>query len=369
MGFGFRVGSGVRVYPGGRGLGVSVGSGPVRYYTRVGAGRRSGSGRTSVTAHERQVRQAQRFEEVQAAVGLDEQLASMCRAHMEDFEPTCRPTQVEPARIDPKVIEAQLVKQAVSGISPFKLGQRREAKRAALAGLEGAIQAERHEKAEEAAREQEEADRFWAALEANDPSVVLSVLEEAFGDNEAPAAAVSCEGSRVDIVMRWPVLEDVVPEKKAAVTPTGKPTIKKRPKGERSELYLEALSSHALATAREAFAVCPSLDRIGLAVVRPSVDPARGDQILESVALGILSREQLSQVHWKEINATAAFLGNAEGRIGMRGKGSNKALFGLDLGDDAETTSFIAQIAAGLEARVPEGGIPGLPLPVKVVVE
>ena len=124
MGFGFRVGSGVRVYPGGRGLGVSVGSGPVRYYTRVGAGRRSGSGRTSVTAHERQVRQAQRFEEVQAAVGLDEQLASMCRAHMEDFEPTCRPTQVEPARIDPKVIEAQLVKQAVSGISPFKLGQR-----------------------------------------------------------------------------------------------------------------------------------------------------------------------------------------------------------------------------------------------------
>ena len=96
---------------------------------------------------------------------------------------------------------------------------------------------------------------------------------------------------------------------------------------------------------------------------------ARGDQILESVALGILSREQLSQVHWKEINATAAFLGNAEGRIGMRGKGSNKALFGLDLGDDPETTSFIAQIAAGLEARVPEGGIPGLPLPVKVVVE
>jgi hypothetical protein len=370
MGLGFRVGSGVRVYGGGRGLGVSVGKGPLRYYTRVGGGSRSRgtSTRTSVATHERQVRQAQKLEEVQGALDLDNQLVAMCQAHKEDFEKASKPSPEEAEPVDIQAVRNRLIKEAQSGISALKLGQRREAKAQALERLDEEIEQEKTRATEEAKERAERWDRYWTALEANDESVVLPTLEQAFEHNEAPAAAVSCRDSRVDIVMRWPGLDDVVPERKAAVTPTGKPTIKKRSKGERAELYLEAISSHALATAKETIAVCPYLDTVGMAIVRAGHDPARGDEILEPIVFGVLQCADLESLNWANISATAAFLSAAEGRIGMRGKGSNKTLFGLGLNDDSEGRDFITQVAAGLEARVPDDGIDGIPLPVRVVV-
>ena len=123
-----------------------------------------------------------------------------------------------------------------------------------------------------------------------------------------------------------------------------------------------------MATAKETFAVCPGIEEVGLAAVRDTQDPARGDQVVEPIVLGLLKREQLAGVHWENISATAAFLQNAEGRIGMKGKGANKTLFALDLSDEPEERSFIAQVAEGLEARLPEDGVAGIALPVHVVV-
>jgi hypothetical protein len=322
-----------------------------------------------VAAHERQVRQAQKLEEIQGALDLDNQLAAMCLAHEEQFAQASKPSPEEPGPVDTQAVRNRLIKEAQSGISALKLGQRREAKAQALEHLDQEIEKEKKRIADEAEERAGRWDRYWADLEANEESVVLPTLEQAFEDNDAPAAAVSCRDSRVDIVMRWPALDDVVPERKAAVTPTGKPTtIKKRSKGERAELYLEAMSSHALATAKETMAVCPYLDTIGIAVVRAGQDPARGDEILEPIVFGVVQCEQLAGLNWANISATAAFLSSAEGRIGMRGKGSNKTLFGLSLDDDAEEREFIAQVAAGLDARVPDEGIDGIPLPVRVLV-
>jgi hypothetical protein len=292
----------------------------------------------------------------------------MCLAHEEEFAKASKPSPGEPEPVDSRAIRDRLIKEAQGGISPLKLGQRREAKAQALTRLEDEIESERLKLSKEAEERAERWDRYWTALEANEEDAVLPTLEQAFEDNEAPAAAVSCQEARVDIVMRWPMLDDVVPERKAAVTPTGKPTIKKRSKGERAELYLEALSSHALATAKESMAVCPYLKTIGIAVVRAGRDPARGDGVLEPIAFGVLQCERLESLSWTNISATAAFLSAAEGRIGMRGKGSNKALFGLNLDADAEERKFIAQVADGIGARVPDDGIDGIPLPVRVLV-
>jgi hypothetical protein len=52
----------------------------------------------------------------------------------------------------------------------------------------------------------------------------------------------------------------------------------------------------------------------------------------------------------------------------LKGKGANKALYGLDLSNDQEERTFISQLATGLGARVPDGGVAGLALPVNVVV-
>lgn len=66
------------------------------------------------------------------------------------------------------------------------------------------------------------------------------------------------------------------------------------------------------------------------------------------------------------MNATAALLGSAEGKIGFRGKAASKALYGLDLDEDSDERAFIAKVAEGLQARVPDEGVAGIELPVRV---
>jgi len=360
----------VKVYGGGRGLGVSVGKGPVRYSTQlVGGSRgRSGSGRTSAAAYERQVRAAERMEEVQAVLDLDNRLVEMCQVHREDFEPAEKPVLGGPEPVDRREVKARLELEAVEGIGMLKLGERRAAKKAARERLGEELVAEEERRAKRAVETQRAWDEFWEKLQANEPGAVLPALEQAFEDNDAPAAAVSCRDGRVDVVMRWSQLDDVVSERKAAVTPTGKPTIKKRSKSDRYELYLETLCSHALVTAKEAFAVAPRVEKVGLAVVRATTDPARGDDVVEPVLLGLVSREDLERIHWDSINATAALLGCGEGKIGFKGKGASKALYGLDLSDDPDEREFIAQVADGLEARVPDEGVAGVQLPVRIML-
>ena len=369
MGLGFRVGSGVKVYGGSRGLGVSVGKGPLRYSTRIGGGSRRSSGptRTSQAAYERQVRQAERAEEVQAVLDLDIALGATCQVHLYDFEPASKPILSGPEAVNRQQVKARLTAEALEGIGALKFAERRAAKKAAQERLDAEVTAEEVRRAEQTAETQRAWDGFWEQLQANDPDAVLPTLEQAFEDNEAPAAAVSCLEDRVNLVMRWSPIDDVVSERKAAVTPTGKPTIKKRTKKEREELYLEAMCSHALVTAKEAFAVAPRIDRVGVAVVRTQTDPSRGDEIVEPILLALVTRQDFDGIRWENVNATAALLGSAEGRVGFRGKAASKALYGLDLDEDPDEHAFIAKVAEGLEARIPDEGIAGIELPVRVV--
>jgi hypothetical protein len=369
MGLGFRVARGVRLYSGGRGLGASVGTGRVRYYRYLTGGRPSGAGRrTSVSSHQRQARAAARAQEIERVAQLDLQLAELCEAHRHDFEPARRPVAPSPALVDRDELERSLVADAVGGIPLWKLGKRRAARRAVAARLDEAVEAAQRVRAHEAQALRLALDAEWERLQANDPETVLATLEDAFEDNEAPAAAVSCHEARVDVVMRWPGVEEIVSERKPATTPTGKPTVHKRNKTERATLYLQAMSSHALVTAKEAFATCPAIEEVAIAVVREARDPARGDDVLEPILLATLRREQLEGIRWQNTVSTAALLETATGRIGLRGKGANKTLFALDLGDAHDEREFISEVAEQLEARVPDGGVSGLALPITVAI-
>jgi hypothetical protein len=135
-----------------------------------------------------------------------------------------------------------------------------------------AVEAEKKRRAAERASEQTVLDDEWQKLNANAPSVTLPVLEEAFADNEAPAAAVDCDGNRTTVVMQFVPPEAIVPERKPARTPTGKRTLKKRTKTEINALYLEALGSNVLATVEETFAVAPGTEVVQMLVVRRETD-------------------------------------------------------------------------------------------------
>jgi hypothetical protein len=129
------------------------------------------------------------------------------------------------------------------------------------------------------ADQQKELDAAWAQLKGNDPEVTLPALEEAFADNEAPAAAINCEEDRTTIVMQFSPPEAIVPERKPARTPTGKRTLKKRTKSEINALYAEALGSNVLATVKETFAVAPGTEVVQLLVIRRETDKKRTGEL------------------------------------------------------------------------------------------
>jgi hypothetical protein len=94
------------------------------------------------------------------------------------------------------------------------------------------VAAEKEQRESERAARQAEIDQDWEHLQANDPEPTMLALEQAFADNEAPAAPLNCEGNRVTILMRFQAAEAIVPERKPARTPTGKRTLKRRTKTE-----------------------------------------------------------------------------------------------------------------------------------------
>lgn len=151
-----------------------------------------------------------------------------------------------------------------------------QAQAAVAADLPERIAAEEERREVARATEQQELDQVWARLQANDPEVTLPALNKAFGDNEAPASAIRCNGKRSTVVMQFAGPEAIVPERKPARTQTGKRTLKKRTKTEINALYIEALGSSVLATVKEAFAVAPGTEVVEVVVVRPETDKNSG---------------------------------------------------------------------------------------------
>lgn len=370
MGFGFRVGKGVNVYPSSRGIGVSSGAGPLRYYHRFGgtaSSRRGPSLKSQLAAQERAARQQEKVARFQAAVDLEKQLVEFCQLHTEEFVEAKRWTATPPEPVNETKIRKLLVSAELEGIPFYKLGERKRAKEAAAVRLPEALEAERKKREASVDEQQAELDGVWQKLINNDPATVLGALEEAFEDNETPAVAVSCQASRVDVIMKWPSLEAIVPDTKPDLTPAGNPTVKKRPKKEQAEFYLAALASNALATVKEAFAVCPAIDEIGIAVIRETVDPSRGDPIIEPIFFGTATRSALEPVRWRSIEPIPALFRLDTGRVGLKGRGASLTLYGMAPADEDEE-EFLRAIASGLGRRASDIGVKGIELPIQVSI-
>jgi hypothetical protein len=127
---------------------------------------------------------------------------------------------------------------------------------------------------------QARADAWWRALQAGEPDTVTAALNAAFSDNAAPVTVVQCDGVSAALLLHLPGAA-VVPEVGPHVTPGGRLSAKKWTKTEFQELYARLLAAHLLATAREAWAVAPSLD--ALRVI--GVAAADSDQVLFDVDL------------------------------------------------------------------------------------
>lgn len=220
-----------------------------------------------------------------------------------------------------------------------------QARAAVAEGLPGRVATEKERRDAARAAEQQELDEAWARLQANDPEVALPALEAAFADNEAPAAAIDCDGNRTTVVMQFSPPEAIVPERKPARTPTGKQTLKKRTKTEINSLYLEALGSNVLATVKEAFAVAPGTEIVQLLVIRRETDKKNAGQ-LAAIYVGEFNRGGYEGANPREPGRALAL--TSESMLNLKGKTEQVAP--LDLKERPELGALLEELDAGLKA-------------------
>jgi len=314
-GFGPRI---ARVNVGTRGVGVSTGAGPFYASTRLSPRRKAGrrTATPSLAAYQREVRRAQRQQEIAEAAKLEQRLVSV---HLEDFPRAHPPRAAPPDSVDGAAIHKVLRKQALSGISWFKWSERRAAKLTAAEQAEREIESKRRERTDAQAAEQARLNADWRKLVDNDPATVLAVLDAAFEDNQAPAAPINCEQDEVTVMMLYesPAL---IPDRKPALTPSGNPTLHKRNKTERNELYAASLASNVLATTKEALAVAPGINRVVAMVVRKDEPPQPAQPILSCLYCGRFERDYFRHLDWfhatplSVISATPGALIERKGR-------------------------------------------------------
>jgi hypothetical protein len=206
------------------------------------------------------------------------------------------------------------------------------------------VAAENERRLAERAVEQKRLDKQWEQLNANDPEIALDVLEQAFADNEAPAAAIDCDGSRTTVVMQFVTPDAIIPERKPAHTPTGKPTLKKRTKTEINALYLSALGSNVLATVKEAFAVAPGTEIVQMLVIRRETDKKHTGE-LAAIYVGEFDRASYAAASGSRDPARTLDTAN-EATLNLKGK--TQAVSPIDLVGHEDLTSVLSQVADGL---------------------
>jgi hypothetical protein len=328
MGFSVKLAPGVRIRASNRGIragigpraarvhvgtgrpGFSSGVGPFSVYTSVGGKRRSRSrgGGPSAAALERQAAAARRAqaqaEKLQEARRLAVIFQEILNLHREEFEAVQRPAAPMPLVPDVAKLREQHEKTELRGIGLFKRAERAAARQRAAEAAETERAALRQRARAERKRAQAELDGQWRRLTGNDPDTVIATLTEAFEDNEAPAAPVGVDGDELSLVVLVPG-EDAVPERMPGTTQAGNLTLRKLPKGERSQLYRELAAGHVLVTLRETFAVAPGINAARVVAVRHTPRDVYGTSRLECILAGRWPRDAFGGVRWQEADASA----------------------------------------------------------------
>jgi hypothetical protein len=264
------------------------------------------------------------------------------------------PERIEVARSATKEAETAAVAEADRRAEAQRSDQMRlnglwaqlgEARERVADELVLAVAAEKERRDAERSHEQARLDDEWERLRRNEPEVTIAVLEQAFADNKAPAAPIDCDGERTTVVMQFPSPEAIVPERKPARTPTGKPTLKKRTKTEINALYLEALGSNVLATLKETFAVAPGTQLVQMLVIRRETDKKHAGQ-LAVIYVGQFDRSQYEGASGGRVPSRALTLASD---FDLNLKGKTEAVAPIDLRERTDLEAVLAQVEAGLQ--------------------
>ncbi len=184
----------------------------------------------------------------------------------------------------------------------------------------------------------------------HDPETVISAVDAAFADNASESTCVDAgtddDGTRYATVVVVFGSADLVPEKVAASTPAGKPTLKKRSKTDRNALYVKALASTVLATVREALLTSPSTDEVRVVVLRRDPLAPDPDQRVAPIYTATFERGPVEQVRPDRVDLDHLLSQIPDNQF-VR-KGATAEVMAISTRDDQELARLVAQFAGAL---------------------
>ncbi|HEY0187969.1 MAG TPA: DUF4236 domain-containing protein [Cellulomonas sp.] len=378
----FKVAPGVRISASSRGVRTSIGTGKARVSfgggrtytsakvagirvsqntyssgrtsTRVSAGGFSSG--TSSSAPRRSATPRPSLAQLERASQADEVRRIECRLtslHLEQF-PRAAPERVpapEPVPLDAVVKNYE--RAAVTGIGLFRFGARRAAKEQAR--LDAAAEAARvdarnqqiyHELLREAAED-------WQRLIDHEPEAVIGAVDSAFADNASESTCVDAgiddDGRRYATVVVVLGSVALVPEQVAALTPAGRPTVKKRTKTDRNAVYVRALASTVLATVCEALQTSPSSDEVRIVVLRRDPQAADPNARIVPICTATFVRRLVEQLRPERVDLDHVLAEVPGARFCRTGATGEVAAIGT--GDDPDLAHLIEQFAGALATR------------------
>ena len=179
----------------------------------------------------------------------------------------------------------------------------------------------------------------------NDPDVLLAVLSHAFQNSGAQAAPLSVWDAEVQLALLVPDLA-TLPELHPTTTAAGNLSLKKLTKGEMADLYKQLVAGLVLATAKEAFALAPSVSGVRIVALRNTPADAYGKVAPEAILAARIARLALNGVQWTTADALT-ILDGISSEIATRTAGPNMAFASLDLKTEPEIAHLIHVLTSG----------------------
>lgn len=278
-------------------------------------------------------------DKAQQAQALAVAIDSILKLHQWDFPQAQKTVLSYPSPPDHAAILRRRTNDALARVSIFRRSTRKAAKTAAILAtrmecdeLLAAGQAQH-------AAIQAEIDQLWQRLITNDSDVLLGVLSHTFHTSTAAVAPLGVANSEAQLAVLVPN-PSAVPERHPTTTAAGNLSLKKFTKGEAADLYKHLVAGIMLGTVKQAFAVAPSIDAVGIIAVRSTAADAYGSASQEAIAAAQFKRAALAGVRWTGADSVT-ILNDSSHELVIRTAGPNKALVPLDLKREPEIASLL----------------------------
>jgi len=201
------------------------------------------------------------------AVASHDSLARLMAVQHERFAPAHPPIISDPDPVDPDPTRREEWARRKGEVRFWQRARRQQLRLEVDGYAQSSAAAAFAQALSEHRTQQARADAWWEALKSGESTVLTAALRAAFADNPVGVVVDRASGSRAILLLCLPG-PDVLPQKKAHVTPGGRLSSKSWTKTEFNTVYANLIGAHLLATAREAWAVGPSMTSLRIVGVR-----------------------------------------------------------------------------------------------------